>query len=414
LFWGVVGFAGWIVLFIILFFSGIILSNLTMKAIKKQVQFGVSKTTPVEKFLRWIYGIVIWVASGYFYISIPILILLIILSVAGLEYLLVLFGLVPFTLAMAILLFGFFTVVAIIRSLFIRRSKDVPGKPLSRQEVPELWRLLTDIASRLSTRPVKKVFVTPNTGIAVFERGNWLNKISNRGERCLILGLDTLNGLTLGEFQSVIAHEYGHFINADTARGNLAKRMQNNFLLMITTMSRSKLGGYYFPMFFFISLYNKIFLRISHGASRLQEIQADRLAASYFGISIFKKSLKHVIRNTIVFRYHLDQEVKLAQSNHTSLRNLYSILSIDDFGSMERDIRKVMNETTSPYDSHPSLMERFELIRNVSVRGSMVEDTRLVWDLLPNAENLQMEMTKNIEANLKLKGYLDPAQTGNS
>ena len=47
-------------------------------------------------------------------------------------------------------------------------------------------------------------------------------QLRGRAERCLILGVGVLEGLKIGPFKAVLAHEYGHFTNKDTAGGGFA------------------------------------------------------------------------------------------------------------------------------------------------------------------------------------------------
>jgi len=53
--------------------------------------------------------------------------------------------------------------------------------------------------------------------------------------------------------------------------------------------------------FHFPRVYNFIFRRISHGATRLQEILADRVAAQIYGAPAFEGGLRHVIRRSLEF-----------------------------------------------------------------------------------------------------------------
>ena len=46
-----------------------------------------------------------------------------------------------------------------------------------------------------------------------------------------------------------------------------------------------------------------LFRRITHGASRLQEINADRVAAGVYGKEAFEEGLRHVIRRDVSVRY---------------------------------------------------------------------------------------------------------------
>jgi len=45
-----------------------------------------------------------------------------------------------------------------------------------------------------------------------------------------------------------------------------------------------------------LRIYHFIFRRISYGATRLQEVLADRIAASKYGAAAFESGLKHVMK----------------------------------------------------------------------------------------------------------------------
>ena len=53
----------------------------------------------------------------------------------------------------------------------------------------------------------------------------------------------------------------------------------------------------------FVRLYHLLFRRITHGASRLQEINADRVAARAYGKQAFEEGLRHVIKRDVAERY---------------------------------------------------------------------------------------------------------------
>jgi hypothetical protein len=56
-----------------------------------------------------------------------------------------------------------------------------------------------------------------------------------------------------------------------------------------------------------------LFRRISHGATRLQEVLADRTAAGLYGAQAFEEGLRHVVRRQIEFRYIAGMELQKAR-----------------------------------------------------------------------------------------------------
>ena len=56
----------------------------------------------------------------------------------------------------------------------------------------------------------------------MFERGGVLRQVRGKSERCLVLGAAVLDGMRVRGLKAILAHEYGHFHNEDTAGGGFA------------------------------------------------------------------------------------------------------------------------------------------------------------------------------------------------
>src|SRR5262249_44767281 len=105
--------------------------------------------------------------------------------------------------------------------------------------------------------------------------------------RVMGLGLPLMQVLTVGEFKSVLAHEFGHYHAGDVALapwiyktraaiGRTIERLSNNILQAI-----------------FVA-YSNLFLRITHGVSRRQEFIADQVAARAIGGASTASGLRKV------------------------------------------------------------------------------------------------------------------------
>ena len=86
-----------------------------------------------------------------------------------------------------------------------------------------------NVAAAINTRPVNEIRVTHGTELAVYERGGMRVKMQDKAERILIVGVATLNGFSQNAFRAVLAHEYGHFSNRDTAGGDIAYARQSRY-----------------------------------------------------------------------------------------------------------------------------------------------------------------------------------------
>jgi hypothetical protein len=258
---------------------------------------------------------------------------------------------------------------------------------LKREEAEELWKLTEEVARTVNTRPIDEIRITTGTELAVYERGSWREKLQNKATRILILGVGVLKDFKIDDFRAVLAHEYGHFSNRDTAGGDIALRVQNDMMK-------------FYYAFHFLRLYNFIFRRISHGATRLQEILADRVAAQSYGAPAFEGGLKHVVRRSIEFHRNADIEVTAGIEAMRPLANLYDF-RLENDTSLEKEYEKSINRETTEDDTHPSPKDRFRLIASLS-NPSCASRQGEVWSLFRDRAAITQEMMTKIEGNVAL------------
>jgi Zn-dependent protease with chaperone function len=404
--WSGIGLGSWLGGLLLLFLSGLLLSNLTLKAVDREIGFGSFELSPVEAFVRRVYRVIIAITSGYFYISIPILILIITVLVGGIIYLMLSAGQLFLRLALFVLIAGIYTLAAVVRSLFVRANTEAPGRPVSQDAMPELWGLVKEVALRLNTRPVDAIFLTPGVEIGVFERGSLLKKLRDRGQRYLILGMGALSGLTQGQLRAILAHEYGHFNNRDTAGGDFVQLVQRSLYSIARNLAYSGLATWYNPAWWFVNIYNRIFLRITLGASRMQEILADRFAALAYGAHNLAAGLEQLIRQNLTFAFQVDAEVKQAAAQQRGLHNLYVLPPVEDAQTLENKLAESMRRPSSAYDSHPAPHNRLSLIERIKTEDAASDDPRPAWDLIEDASQVQWEATSLLEKNLRRTGQL--------
>jgi Zn-dependent protease with chaperone function len=151
--------------------------------------------------------------------------------------------------------------------------------------------------------------------------------------------------------------------------------------------------------FQFLRLYNFIFIRISHGASRLQEALADRVAAQTYGAESFREGLTYLIKRRIEFIKSANVEINDAMEIKRPLQNLYE-LSVLSGTEVMQELQEELTRKTSPYDTHPSPTERFHYVQGI-IGTDRSYDTKSVDMLFLNWEMLTVEMTTRIEETLK-------------
>jgi len=341
--------------------------------------------SPAQRTLRRIYRGVISFAGLYYYISLPFIAALAIAAALALVYAVFLLPRIPAKLLVLVLGFGFAMLMMIwssIKSLFVRLKDEDPGRVLEESEAPRLWDLAREVAAKVGTRPVDVIYLTPGIELAVFERGRWLDKLRDRAKRSLILGQKVVDGFGLDPFRAVLAHEYGHFLHRDTAGGDVALRVNATMGRFAMAMIQQGNAQWWNIGWQFVRLYHLLFRRITHGASRLQEINADRVAARAYGKRSFEAGLRHVIKRDVAERYRAamaEREAGVdAGAEAAQISNLFAptpggqaaeprtnYLRAEVRRMIAGDVNRIWKAGTSEEDTHPSPVERIRLLERL-------------------------------------------------
>jgi len=387
---------GWVAGLGLLFGLGMILSKLTLRSAERA-----DPNLPLnsgERKLRSVYKVLLTFAGVYYYISLPIVLVMVLGICGGIIYGFLAIGWVPIKLTIILAIGAFVTVAAMIKSFFIKSDATEPGRLLPRDEAAGLWQMVEDVAREMGTRPVDEIRLTPGCEVAVYERGNWREKIRDQGKRILLLGTGVLNGFKQDSFRSVLAHEYGHFSHRDTAGGDVALRVRSDMFKFYRAMYAAGQATTLNVAFHFLRIYNFIFRRISHGATRLQEILADRVAAQAYGTAAFESGLRHVVRRGLEFDQVANSEIEQVIKSKQPLQHLYEAQP-SDLVSIEKAFAAAIDRPTTDDDTHPSPSDRFRLLAGVRVEPKP-ELQGEVWDLFSNREAIKREMLAVVEAQI--------------
>ena len=344
--------------------------------------------------LRKFYRALINVAGIYYYLSIPIVILLTIAIAGSILYGILMAGYIPFKLVALIVIGTLATVFQMIKSVVVRKKREEPGRSLTFAEAPGLWEMVKNVAQSVNTRPIDDIRIMPGSDFAVYEHGKLAEKRQDRAKRVLMLGTGLLNGFRQNAFRAVLAHEYGHFTHRDTAGGEIAFRVEADIMELAKGMYQSRVSIKWNPAFQFLRLYHLIFRRISYGATRLQEVLADRVAIRNFGAASFEEGLTHVVRRSVEFKMLAENELNEAYQSNRAIQNVYNLADIDaeDLkGKIHDEVNKSLNRLTTEDDTHPSPNERFRLASKIISKTDLPEDG-MVWDLFANRDELTNEM----------------------
>jgi tetratricopeptide (TPR) repeat protein len=387
----------WVLALLLLFALGKIFSSLTLRFIESaDPNASISRK---EALLRACYRQLINVAGSFYYVSLPIVIVLVLGLAGGIIYAVLMLGYIPVKLIVILGLGAVVTIYKMVQTLFVRVDPSQPGRSLRREEAPDFWNLTRAVADKLRTRPLDQIRITPGTEMAVYERGTRRERRSDQGTRTLLMGIGLLPGFNQDSFRAVLAHEYGHLSHRDTAGGDVALRVNQDMMNFAIAMATSGQAVPWNIAFQFLRVYHFLFRRISHGATRLQEVLADRAAAGLYGAAAFEEGLRHIVRRQIEFRHVAMNEIKVSREAKTGFRNIYTLPN-EPVTSVEMDIDKALRRETSEDDTHPGPVDRFRLVRKVRSDASHSAH-QPVWNLFPDPEALTREMTTQIESTVK-------------
>ncbi len=407
--------AVWLLIFGALLLLGVLLSRATLTASRSMpTSVSVADAAPLSAGLRRAYAVVLWMSCGFYYLSLPLVVILVLAVAAGLIGGIFMIGYIPVKLVALIGIAALVSVYAVGKSLFVRVKDEDPGPELDLSEHPELSRVLGEVADKVGTEKVHHVYLTPGTELAVFERGGVGQQLRGSADRCLILGAAVLEGMDQQAFKAIIAHEYGHFVNRDTAGGGFALAVRRSLYKMAVGLAEGGAAAWYNPAWLFLRAFERVFVRISHGASRLQEVLADRWAAVSYGARAFERGLRHVVTAGIRFDAHANSTLNEVIDGQRALSNFYHYQPEENASPEDIDqaIREQLDREASVYDSHPAPTERFQLVHALEMQDPKAPEEELsVWDLFADRGAIEEMMTEEIRRNvLQSTGFLIPQE----
>jgi len=399
---------GWFATFGVLLLLGAILSRAALRSAGRVPSERTGHARGFDAVLRRTYRVVLWVTCAFYYASLPLVALSVVALGGGLVYACFAIGTIPIKLVLIAILLVCASLWAIAKSLFVRARDEDPGEKIDLAQHPRLREVLEEVAQRVGTRPVDAVYVTPGTDIAVTERGGLLRQMRGRSERCLILGAAVLEGMRVRELKAILAHEYGHFQNEDTAGGGFALAVRRSLMTMALHLVQSRAASALNPAWWFVRGFHAAFLRVSQGASRLQEVLADRWAAFAYGSESFVRGLTHVMERSARFDAHVNATLGEVVPAKQPLANLYGFVPKEpvDPKKVDQEIEQAMARPAHPYDSHPRPADRIAWVRKIAAPDppETEQDTAQAWSLLSEREDIERRMTDEVRSRLAMRG----------
>src|SRR6202041_193717 len=101
---------------------------------------------------------VLWGACAYYYVSLPLLAVVVVLLTIGVIGGIVAGGLIAVKLFVILAIVAMGSLRAIIKSVLVRAQAEEPGLALDLAANPKMRAALDEVAARIGTRPVDRVF----------------------------------------------------------------------------------------------------------------------------------------------------------------------------------------------------------------------------------------------------------------
>ena len=391
----------WLLGLAFLFLAGKVMSNAVVRSIKR---FGMAPGR--GGLFRSCYRFLINTAGIYYFVSLPVLVLIALALPLSIGYALLLLPTISLVLIVVVLIVGaggVLTAISGLRACFVRLPRVATGRIVTAEEAPELWSLARQVAERVKTRPVDEIRLTPGADIYVTELGGFWDRMHDRGERVLTIGIRLLDGFDEAAFCCVLAHEYGHFVHRDTAGGDVAMRIYGAMDAFAMAIIQRGPIRWWDMSVHFLRFYHRLFRRITFGASRLQEVLADKVAASNYGPAALKEGLLHAIRKGFEFDINTNERLRNYVLSSSDARSFVSDsgIKIEMLEQVEAAIHQAFFAPSTLEDTHPSPAERCRLVENVEFDEVAVGDAdgrSLYESLEPLLEELDAEIQELLQS----------------
>src|SRR4029079_311177 len=106
--------------------------------------------------------------------------------------------------------------------------------------------------------------------------------------------------------------------------GALSLAVRRSMLQMIIALAENGAAAAYNPAWIFVTRFHGIFLRISQGASRLQEVLADRWAVFAYGSKPFVDGFEHVVARSVEHEARTQKTLAEVNNGDLALANFYT------------------------------------------------------------------------------------------
>lgn len=256
--------------------------------------------------------------------------------------------------------------IGLVTTLHDESSDTVDGLLLARDEHPELYAKVAEVAHRVDAPAPDEIRIACGGDCYVTERRRF--SIATDRKLVLVVGLPHLCVLTVTELKVILAHELAHFRRGDTSLGVFVYRFLESLRLTIDDLSRGRLP-WLNPLFYFCRAYFQLFMRLSAPIRRQQELRADCFSAAAYGGELAARTLIKewlVAHRFDAFAASYDEDA--SRNGNGRPQNVFrwfarSWRELSAEGQTYLEGRLIEEETASFWDSYPAMHVRLATMR---------------------------------------------------
>ncbi|MFD7032878.1 M48 family metalloprotease [Streptomyces sp. NPDC059917] len=311
----------------------------------------------------------------------------------------------------------------VVRGMFMLRTpkaEPMAGLRPTEQQEPHLWAMVRELAAAVGTRAPDEIVLTDEVNAAVSEDPRLLGLLP--GPRRMYIGLPLMTGLDEMQLRAVLAHELGHYSNADTrftplivrgkaqigrtiahfherADNTVAKERAKQEKQAGKRIAKGKKakevntsgsGVMYRSMAKIYTAYGSFFMRATLSGFRRQEYAADLAAARIAGRDAYASALRELPALVSAHSFYMDSYATLGVGAGLLPAPGQVFGGFGELlGAREEELAHMREELperpASPYDSHPPIADRVARIEALPDDGRGAAATRPALDVLVSA-----------------------------
>ena len=274
------------------------------------------------------------------------------------------------------------------------RVKPEPpeGLIITPQQAPDLWRLVADMAREAGTRAPDEIRLVAEVNAAVSEDSKLLGLVA--GTRRLYLGVPLLQAFTVDQLRSVIAHELGHYSGSHTRLAGITYRGRAALGETLSRVGRWNVAGWVFKG------YGRLFLLVSNGVARRQELEADEVSVRVAGAAAATSALREIPVVAAAWGFYFNHYISYGWERGVApddvfggFRHLYA--------ARTEELARLRDEEpdteTSRWDTHPAIGERIAAMNAMPPVSHPVDD-RPADVLLPHSDQAWLALQREVVA----------------